>query len=49
LLEKQEDILYEEHDKCIDAEKSMAIEIKKMNYFLLSYLLVVILFLVLRI
>jgi hypothetical protein len=29
LLEKQEDILYEEHDKCINAEKSLAVEIKK--------------------
>jgi hypothetical protein len=28
-LEKQEDILYEEHDKCINAEKSLAVEIKK--------------------
>jgi hypothetical protein len=29
LLEKQEDILYEEHDKFINAEKCLAIEIKK--------------------
>jgi vacuolar-type H+-ATPase subunit I/STV1 len=29
LLEKQEDSLYEEHDKCVNAEKSLAIEIKK--------------------
>jgi hypothetical protein len=29
LLEKQEDILYEEHDKCINAEKSLDVEIKK--------------------
>jgi 5'(3')-deoxyribonucleotidase len=29
LLEKQEDILYEEHDKCVNAEKSLAMEIKK--------------------
>jgi hypothetical protein len=29
LLEKKEDILYEEHDKCINAEKSLALEIKK--------------------
>jgi hypothetical protein len=29
LLEKQEDIIYEEHDKCINAEKSLALEIKK--------------------
>jgi chromosome segregation ATPase len=29
LLEKQEYILYEEHDKCINTEKSLALEIKK--------------------
>jgi N-acetylglutamate synthase-like GNAT family acetyltransferase len=29
LLEKQEDFLYEEHDKVIVVEKSLAIEIKK--------------------
>jgi hypothetical protein len=29
LLEKQEDNLYEEHDKCINSEKSLAVEIKK--------------------
>jgi hypothetical protein len=29
LLEKQEDILYEEHDKCINAENSQVIETKK--------------------
>jgi hypothetical protein len=29
LLEKQEDILYEEHDKCINTEKSLTVEIKK--------------------
>jgi chromosome segregation ATPase len=29
LLEKQEDILYEEHDKFISVQKSLAIEIKK--------------------
>jgi hypothetical protein len=29
LLEKQEGILYEEHDKCVNAEKSLAMEIKK--------------------
>jgi hypothetical protein len=29
LLEKQEDTLYEEHDKCVNAEKSLAMEIKK--------------------
>jgi hypothetical protein len=32
LLEKKEDILYEEHDKFINVQKSLALEIKKMNY-----------------
>jgi hypothetical protein len=29
LLEKQEDILYEEHDKFINVQKSLALETKK--------------------
>jgi 5'(3')-deoxyribonucleotidase len=29
LLEKQEDLLYEEHDKVVKVEKSLALEIKK--------------------
>jgi hypothetical protein len=29
LLKKQEDIMYEEHDKCVNAEKYLAMEIKK--------------------
>jgi hypothetical protein len=29
LLEKQEDILYEEHDKLVNAEKSLALEVKR--------------------
>jgi hypothetical protein len=29
LFEKQEDILYKEHEKCINVEKSLATEIKK--------------------
>jgi hypothetical protein len=29
LLEKQEDILYEEHDKLVNVEKSLALEVKK--------------------
>jgi hypothetical protein len=29
LLEKQEDMLYEEHDKVVELEKSLALEIKK--------------------
>jgi hypothetical protein len=49
LLEKQEDILYEEHDKFINVQKSLALEIRKMDYYLLSYLLVMIPFLILRV
>jgi hypothetical protein len=29
LLEKQEDIIYEEHDKLVNAEKSLALEVKR--------------------
>jgi hypothetical protein len=29
LLEKQEDILYEEHDKFVSVQKSLALEIKR--------------------
>jgi hypothetical protein len=29
LLEKQKDILYEEHDKFVNVEKSLALEVKK--------------------
>jgi hypothetical protein len=29
LLEKQEDILYEEHDKLVNVEKSLALEVNK--------------------
>jgi hypothetical protein len=29
LLEKQEEILYEEHDKLVNAEKSLALEVKR--------------------
>jgi hypothetical protein len=39
LLERQEDILYEEHEKFVSVQKSLALEIKGMNYYLLSYLL----------
>jgi hypothetical protein len=35
LLEKQEDILYEEHDKFVSVQKSLALEIKR-NEMLLS-------------
>jgi hypothetical protein len=38
LLEKQEDILYEEHDKLVNAEKSLALEVKR-NEVLSSELL----------
>jgi N-acetylglutamate synthase-like GNAT family acetyltransferase len=37
LLERQEDILYEEHDKFVSVQKSLALEIKRMNCYLLSY------------
>jgi hypothetical protein len=33
LLEKQEDLLYEEHDKAVEVEKSLALEIKKNEMF----------------
>jgi hypothetical protein len=49
LLEKQEDILYDEHDKFINVQKSLTLEIKKMKYCLLSCLPVMILFLVSKI
>jgi hypothetical protein len=29
LIEKQEDLIYEEHDKFVEVEKSLALEIKK--------------------
>jgi hypothetical protein len=29
LIQKQEDLLYEEHDKVVEVEKSLALEIKK--------------------
>jgi hypothetical protein len=40
LLEKQEDILYEEHDKFVNVQKSLALEIKEMKCYPLSCLLV---------
>jgi hypothetical protein len=46
LLEKQEDILYDEHDKFINVQKSLALKLRKMNYCLLSCLPAMILFLV---
>ena len=39
LLEKQEDLLYEEHDKFVEAQKSHALEVKRMKCFLVNYLL----------
>jgi hypothetical protein len=41
LLEKQEDILYEEHDKFVSVQKSLALEIKKMKCYRLSCLLAI--------
>ena len=46
LLERQEDILYEEHDKFVSVQKSLALEIKRNDYYLLSYLLAMKLWLV---
>jgi hypothetical protein len=40
LLEKQEDILYEEHDKFVNVQKSLALEIKEMKCYPLSCLVV---------
>jgi hypothetical protein len=40
LLEKQEDILYEEHDKFVSVQKSLALEIKRNEMLSLSCLLV---------
>jgi hypothetical protein len=33
LLEKKKDIIYEEHDKFVNVEKSLALEIKKNEIF----------------
>jgi hypothetical protein len=49
LLEKQEDILYEGHDKFVNVEKSLALEIKKNEMIALSYFLDPILFPALRV
>jgi hypothetical protein len=38
LLERQEDILYEEHDKFVSVQKSLALELKEMKCCLLSCL-----------
>jgi hypothetical protein len=45
LLEKQEYILYEEHDKCINAENLLLWKLRKMKHLLLNCLLVMILIL----
>jgi hypothetical protein len=37
LLEKQQDFLYEEHDKLVNAEKSLALQVKR-NEILFSEL-----------
>jgi hypothetical protein len=39
LLERQDDILYEEHDKFVSVQKSLALEIKRNEMYLLNYLL----------
>jgi hypothetical protein len=40
LLEKQEDLLYEEHDKFVSVQKSLASEVKRNEMLLVNYLLV---------
>ena len=37
LLERQKDILYEDHDKFVSVQKSLALELKKMKCCLLNY------------
>jgi hypothetical protein len=49
LLEKQEDLLYEEHDKVVEVEKSLALEIKKNEMLALNCLLDIPLSLALRV
>jgi N-acetylglutamate synthase-like GNAT family acetyltransferase len=49
LLEKQEDLLYEEHDKVIEVEKSLALEVRRIKCLRLNCLLVIPLFLALRV
>jgi hypothetical protein len=49
LLEKQEDIMYKEHDKCVNAKKSLAMELRRMKFCLLNYLPVMSLFLALKV
>jgi hypothetical protein len=40
LLEKQDDLLYDEHDKFVNVEKALALE-KRMNYCLRSCLILI--------
>jgi N-acetylglutamate synthase-like GNAT family acetyltransferase len=49
LLEKQEDLLYDEHDKVIEVEKSLALEVRRIKCLRLNCLLVIPLFLALRV
>jgi N-acetylglutamate synthase-like GNAT family acetyltransferase len=46
LLERQEDILYEEHDKFVSVQKSLALELKRNEVLFLRYLLAMKLYLV---
>ena len=48
-LEKQEDLLYVEHDKVVEVKKSFALEIKKNECLPLNCLLVISLLLALRV
>jgi hypothetical protein len=44
LLEKQDDFLYEEHDKVVEVEKSLTLEVRMKGLFVI-YLHVILLFL----
>jgi hypothetical protein len=41
--------MYKEHDKCVNAEKSLAMELRRVKFCLLNYLPVMSLFLALKV
>jgi hypothetical protein len=47
LIEKQEDLIYEEHDKFLEVENSLGLE-NKNDYYPLSYLHAILPFLALK-
>jgi hypothetical protein len=49
LLEKQEDLLYEEHDKVVEIEKPLALEVRRMKGLLVIYIHAMLLFLALKV